>query len=299
MSDADDGMPYKQPHPSVHPGLVLFGILLCLSACGLPNPFASPDPLRFSFSGYSIAVSRGHPFGIVSLKLGDQQTDFCHPELPLADWEWFWFERAGKIGREKIKLISRGWREPEVREYGDRVVVAFFRAGTIADGIDLGVEYELSAERPEFVARYTIANHSGVSLREPYVMLGLPGFTHSRRVSSVGNALFSRLPLVPFDDFRRQLRDSGRREAEILRHELSAVDSAAQELKGIVSLTEGGYIFTVEASFLPDEVVERMYAAHTRKKRYMTSHLYAFLRDIENGNQARLTVGYILSRTRD
>jgi hypothetical protein len=89
------------------------------------------------------------------------------------------------------------------------------------------------------------------------------------------------------------------REDEILRHELSTVNSAARELKRIVSLAEGEYIYTIEASFVPDLTVERAYAAHTRKKRYTTSHLYAFLRDIENDHEARLTVGYTLSRTRD
>lgn len=282
-----------------HSAFVLIGMLLCLPACELPNPFSSPEPLRFALPGYSIAVSRGHPFGILSLKLDGQQTDFCHPELPLADWEWFRFERIGKTDRRRIKLINRDWREPEVREYDDRVVVAFFRAGALADGVDLGVEYELSVERPEFVVRYTVANHSGILLREPYVMVGLPGFTHPRRMSAVGNGLFSRLPLVPFDDFIRELRASGRQEDEILRHEPAAADSVAQELKGIVSLVEEEYMYTVEASFLADGNVKRAYAAHTRKKRYTTSHLYAFLRDIENGHKAHLTVGYTLFRTRD
>ena len=50
---------------------------------------------------FEATISRRAPFGVTRLRLARQPVDFAHAELPLADWEWFWFERANGLRAER------------------------------------------------------------------------------------------------------------------------------------------------------------------------------------------------------
>jgi len=94
------------------------GILsLTQISCGLPNPFSShpEDVIRLSGPEYAVSVQSGRLFGIISLKLDGQQTDFSHEELPLDDWEWFKFEFSDEAPRANVKLLQSRWEGPVVQ----------------------------------------------------------------------------------------------------------------------------------------------------------------------------------------
>ena len=97
-------------------------------------------------------------------------------------------------------------------------------------------------------------------------------------------------------NFVAEAHASGKEEYGLLRHDYdSASDVAA--LKGIVTLAEADRTFRLEASFVPDPAIDNVYSAHTNKRRYLSSHLYTFLDDIEPGETRTLTVSYALSST--
>ena len=243
-----------------------------------------------SFPDYTLAVQYGEPVGIVSLKLTDQQTDFVHRNLPLGDWEWF---KIDLNGRQKwLKLIMPEWSSPVLKTSGDPVVLRFVRENSIAPGISLGVEYNLNRDRPEFDIHYSISNSSGETLRRPYVMIGFPGFSNYEQVSSVETALETRVTASPYTNFRDEAIAVNRAEYLLLRHNVSPRSGSLEVLKGVVSIKEASRIFTLESSFVPDKTYSQVYSAHVNKPAYLTCHIYAFLTDIPNGEERRITIHY-------
>lgn len=289
---------------SVFAGWVL---IVGLVGCGSDKELGpAPEPVTrtvFSFPAYSLAISHGHPFGIVSLKLADQRADFAHRELPLGDWEWFWLnkpaEQTAPEDTFRVKLIDPEWPPPVVEQQGERTVVRFSREDVLNPGITLEVEFSLDDEQPEFDLHYTIHNRSKGALSAPYVMVGLPGFSNHGRIWAVGNGLQIRLPLAPYDNFLEEAIASGKSDYLLMRRDASAPSSGAEALSGSISIAECGRRFTLTAAHRLEGGFTHAYAAHTNRPDYLTSHLYLYLEDIPAGGSRKISVHYSLAEAPD
>ena len=248
---------------------------------------------RITFPDYAIVVSHGNPFGITSLKLTEQPVDFANGELPLADWEWFWYEDPQLKARSSVKLLQADWGFPRVEESDEAVVLSYRRFDDLRKGIELEVVFRLSAARPQFDVTYTIRNNSESSLTAPYVMLGFPGFANHRWVSGVANAEADRKPRIPSYSFLTEALGQDREEYLLLRHDVRPEPGEIESLRGDVAMTFAGQVYTLSSFFLSMGQDARLYSAHTNKPRYLTSHLYVTTRDIAVGASRTLTVLYI------
>ena len=247
----------------------------------------------FSCPAYSAVVRFGHPFGVTSLRLPGQPVDFSHPNLPLADWEWFWFDEDGR--RNSTKLIDPDWGPPALAEGPDQAILRFSRRNVLEPGIDLAVEYRLGAQGAAFEVEYTVDNHSGKRLAGPYAMVGFPGFSNHVWISEVATAVQSRVPRPPYATFLAEALADGKSDSLLLRHD---VDPRAnpQALAGkIVAVARGGR-YALEATCVPGPGVQQVYSAHTIKRLYLTSHLYVFLSDMEDGETRQVLVHYALAQ---
>jgi hypothetical protein len=256
--------------------------------------WTSPNSLTFAFAEYIIIISKGSPFGIVSLRLLEQRTNFVPSRDPavLADWEWFRIDVDGK--QEWLKLITPGWDEPII-DLGDEIArVRFLRQDAITQGIILGVEYEFSTRRPEFDVRYFIVNDSGQTLQQPYVMLGFPGFPNFSSIVEVGTAFETRTPRAPFDNFRDEAVDVNLSEYPLLYHN-ALPGVLPEELKASIVVADGDRLFELETTYAPTNSYSSLRSAHTNKPDYLTSHLYATFFNIPQNRQQAITVHYALS----
>ena len=123
-------------------------------------------------------------------------------------------------------------------------------------------------------------------------MIGFPGFSNYEQVSSVETALETRVTASPYTNFRDEAIAVNRAEYLLLRHNVSPRSGSLEVLKGVVSIKEASRIFTLESSFVPDKTYSQVYSAHVNKPAYLTSHIYAFLTDIPNGEERRITIHY-------
>ena len=232
------------------------GALFCVS-CGIPNPFSSEEQaVTYSFPSYRIAIQEGRPFGIVKLRLAGQRSSFSHKSLPLGDWEWFRFGEANGE-RGQVKLLNADWHEPIISNLEDRILLSYQRDDVVRAGVSLEVVFVLRRDRPEFEIQYHTSNSSRDALIGPYAMLGFPGFPNHGRLSSVEDALSSRLPLMQHANFVDEAHASGEEEYGLLRHDFEPASDVAA-LKGIVTLVEADQTFRLEASFVPDPAIENV-----------------------------------------
>ena len=261
---------------------------------------AFDDRTQVFFPGYSIEVQHGQPFGIVDLRLRGQPVDFAHWQLPLGDWEWFWFaDSQAADGRGSIKLLQPVWEAPVVERQAAGAVLRFRRADAIRTGIELEVVYRLQGgsgpdDEVGFAVDYWMHNRTEDRLTEPYAMLGFPGFANQSRVVEVADARRQRAPVAPHANFQAEARAQERAEYLLLRHDVDPGEGG-EELRGEVVLEVGSQRYRVTTRFAPDAELRRAYSAHTNKPAYLTSHLYLFMRDMEPGESRRLTVQYALS----
>jgi len=272
-----------------------------------PPPSPPLPPAYYSFAStpkttsvwltqYHIAIHNTPPFGIASLRLQGQPVDFAHPELPLGDWEWFWFVEPGQPqGRAAIKLLEADWDPPQVERRADEVVVRFRRPDTLRRGVELEVAYRLDARRPGFAVEYKITNSSNRFLANPYAMVGFPGFANQQWVVAVAHALSARTPAAPFANFRDEALGLGKADYLLLRQDLDLSGQEEGTLSSKVSLRRAGRTYTVETILMSTSGLSHVYMAHTNKPRYLTSHLYAFLRSMAPGQSRSVAVRYLLS----
>ena len=245
---------------------------------------------------YTMTVKWGEPFGIVSLRLKGQPLDFVHPELPLADWEWFWFEDPNGGGEVHEKLLQKQWGEPTVDKLKDRVRLTFRSANVPRRGIDLEVIYQLPAEGTEFAVEYAIHNGTSHDLQAPYVMIGFPGFPNQRWVTEVGSAERVRRPRSPHVNMKAEALARGVEEYALLRHNADPRRSV-EGMKGSVSMDLADRTYSLDTYFVSTAGVSNLFSAHTNKLRYLTSHLYATMLDLQAGRSRSLTVYYTLKET--
>lgn len=250
--------------------------------------------VSFACAAYRATVRFGRPFGITSLRLPDQPVDFAHSTLPLADWEWFWFDRGGR--RISAKLVDPDWGSPALEELPDQVILRFSQRGVPEPGIELSVEYRLGAQGAEFEVQYMVDNHTGRQLASPYVMVGFPGFANHGWVSEVATAVDRRVPTPPHTTFLAEALADGRSEYLLLRHDVDPRVSR-QALQGAIVVDAAGHRYALQASCVPGTGVEQAYSAHTNKPGYLTSHLYVFLKDMEDGESRQVLVRYVVRRS--
>lgn len=279
--------------------LLLFAALGCgedpPSSPAQPLPYTLEESARgltLSFPSYRIGLQYGEPFGIVSLQLKGQPWDFVHPQLPAGDWEWFWFQEAGRADTLKAKLIQPAWDPPEIQTSPQEVVLRFRRAEVLKPGILLEVEYRLRATEPAFTIEYSIDNNAALTLMNPYVMVGFPGFTDHAWINAVANARSLRQPLPPYANFHDEAKAKGLAEYPLLRDDTALAEG--RPLKGIVGISLLGATYLLEAAHTPDPGLRRIFAAHVNKPGYLTSHLYVSMEDLAPGARHAIAVQYEL-----
>ena len=287
-------------------GLPLFALLaLWCSSCGDgADRIAAPEVhsqidgqlARFELPGYSIVISNGRPFGIVSLRAGGQIWPFSHDQLPLGDWEWFWLEKAdtSSWGDVRVKLLDPEWSQPTLTERGDATVVTYSRDDVVYEGIGLDVEYYLFAHTAAFDVHYVIHNGTDASLADPYVMVGFPGFLDNGRIVSVGTlGRADRAVDQPHASFEEEARARGRPEY-LLQRSVDPTGAESARYAATVVANEGGRTFSLTSQFEADASFPYVFTAHTNKPGYLTSHLYAYMDDIPAGAAKRLVVHHSL-----
>ncbi len=244
-----------------------------------------------SMPEYSARVRHATPFGISALRRRGQRADFAHDDLPLADWEWFWFN-SKVLGKRRHKLLEMDWGLPEVRELPDRLEVVY-RLPISRIGIDVGVRYSFLASGSSFHVTYSMFNGSRWPMEECYVMLGLPGFSNHGFVTEVASAREQRLPAWPHDMFLTEALARGLAEYQLLRH--NAGTGLSEGLKGSVSLQDASGDYRLSSYYLADKSVLSAHSAHTNKPRYLTSHLYITLGDLLPQQERSVTIHHVLT----
>ncbi len=253
--------------------------------------------IRIFMPAYTIAIQRASPFGIVSLKLNGQTPDFAHPELPLGDWEWFWYRQAGTEDQWlAAKLLQEEWGEPEIVEESDRILLRYQRKNTTEEGADLAVTYRLPLVGSRFGIDYAVVNRTQSWFEEPYIMVGFPGFSNQGFVEEVADAAATRPATPPHTNFQQEANQQSGPEILLLRHDVDPVAANSGSLEGTVRLRFGTSTYRLTTTFTPDAQTVWVYSAHTNKPLYLTSHLYAFLQTLESGVGTQLAVEYELVR---
>ena len=271
------------------------------------RPFQPVSPAYYAVStthqtttvwltGYTIVLHNTKPFGIASLRLKGQPVDFVHPSLPIGDWEWFWFgDPAQPEGRAKIKLLEQTWQPPEVERSEEGGVLRFRRQNVLRRGVEVEMACHLDARRPEFTVEYTIRNHSGQLLISPYMMVGFPGFANQPWVEEVSTAEKVRRPAHPFADFLAEAKARKVADYLLLRQDWDPQTQAPEALRGAVVLRAGDQEYTLATTLVAAAGLKGAYIAHTNKPLYLTSHLYAFLQSLGEGQSRSVAVHYVLS----
>ena len=262
---------------------------------GCENPFSSERTREtlLTFPRYKTVVRHGNPFGIVSLSMEGQPGDFSHPDLPLADWEWFWYGEDGQVNNQKkIKILNTTWPDPKIENYDEATEVLFEKTDVLMPGLDLEVRYSFGMV-DTFSVSYTIKNSTGELFPKPYMMVGFPGFSDSKWVSTVSTSAEMRFPKHPFTNFLQEAGADGREEYTLLREDLDG--ATAKQLTGAIGTTalEGSYI--LKSTFSSTDHVAAVSAAHVNKARYLTSHLYVSLNDLRHGEYHTVHVSYRMS----
>ena len=234
--------------------------------------------IRIFLPAYTIAIQGASPFGIVSLKLNGQSPDFAHAELPLGDWEWFWYRQAGTNDRWLVaKLLQEDWGEPEIVEESDRILLRYQRKNTTEEGADLSVTYRLPLVGSRFGIDYAVVNGTQRRFEKPYIMVGFPGFSNQGFIEEVGDAVATRPVNPPHTSFQQEATHQSRPEILLLRHDVDPAAANSGSLKGTVKLRYGTSTYRLTTTFTPDPKTFWVYSAHTNKPFYLTSHLYTFL----------------------
>jgi hypothetical protein len=272
-----------------------------------PPPFQPVLPAYYAVSttrqtttvwltAYTISIHNANPFGITSLRLKGQPVDFVHPTLPLGDWEWFWFgDPAQSQGQASIKLLEETWQAPQIERGEEEVVLRFRRQNVLRHGVEVEVAYHLNARRPEFTAEYTVRNHSGQFLLSPYMMVGFPGFANQQWVEEVSTAERVRRPQRPFGDFLAEAQGRQLADYLLLRQDWDPQTQDPEALRGTVVLRGGDKKYTLTTTLAAATGLKGAYIAHTNKPRYLTSHLYAYMRSLGGGESRSVGVHYGLS----
>ncbi len=282
-------------------------LLLLTLGCGKDRPTSNTpapalpytleegaDGIAIAFADYRIALRYGEPFGIVSLRLKGQPWDFVHPQLPAGDWEWFWFQEEGRADTAKIKLLQPQWDPPQIETSPEGVVLRFRRAEVLRPGITLRVEYHLRAAEPALVAEYSIDNGSTLTLKNPYVMVGFPGFGDHAWINTVANPRSLRQPLPPYSNFLDEAKAKGLAEYPLLRDDTALAEG--RQLKSLVGISVLGTTYLLEATHIPGPGLRQIFSAHVNKPGYLTSHLYVSMADLAPGASRSLAVRYELVR---
>lgn len=246
------------------------------------------------FPGYRAVVQYGDPFGIVTLEMAAQPGTFAHWHLPLADWEWFWYDEDGRdTPQKRAKLIDPIWSGPAVYESADSLKLVFHRQDVVLPGIDLTVDYTFRAGG-SFSATYSIANQRPATLHMPYAMIGFPGFSNHKWVSAVATAQESRESQTPYSNFWQEAAALGHKEYTLLRDDGDG--GPAHTFKGLIAMSTFDATYILEATYQVSGVEASVRSAHVNKPGYLTSHLYMLLKDMAPNDSVSIPVHYQLSR---
>ena len=260
----------------------------------LPSYTVSKNEFRtFVLTGsMRMTISHGKPFGITSLRLAGQGTNYAHPDLPLADWEWVWFRRQGVL--LSTKLLEESFEGPVVERFPDHFVLTYSRKGLSHRQVDAEVVFTIPARGSSFDVEYVLRNGAIHTLEAPYAMLGFPGFANHAQVNEVGLLGYTRRARKPHGNFHSE---GATRSAEyaLLRQDVPGSRTAPMTSSVAMDLVDR--TARLETTFLPPGDLISLFAAHTNKPEYMTSHLYVTMPDLEVGQSRSLFVRYELSAT--
>ena len=258
---------------------------------------SSGQQTRLRLPNYSVTVQSGSPFGIVSLKLSRQAVDFAHFELPLGDWEWFWYRRAGTTDQwMATKLLQPDWGNPNIVEEPERILVRFQRRNVTEPGVDLEVTYRFPIDGACFGIEYAVTNGTLDELDQPYLMVGFPGFSNQGFVSEVADAVARRPVTPPYASFQQEAARQAAPEIVLLRQDVDPGRSGGRTLEGSVKLRLGATSYRLTTRFTADSRFFWVYSAHTNKPLYLTSHLYIFLQTLRPTDRCVVNVEYELTQ---
>ena len=290
---------------------------------GCENPFSSGRTRHtfVDFSRYQTVLQHGNPFGIVSLSMQGEPVGFSHPDLPLGDWEWFWYDADGKTNERKhFKLLDTKWSDPRIetdaelfyeksailiRDWPDPKIeidaatteLFYEKKNVLLPGLDLGVTYRFGRV-DTFCVSYSITNYTGELLPQPYMMIGFPGFTDHESVSAVSIGSEKRVPIYPFSSFSQEAALAGRKEYSLLHEDFD--DTTGSRLTATVTvLSSAGSYHTLQVTLLSNNHIARVSADHIIKARYMTSHLYILLDDLRSNDNYTVDVSYKMISTKE
>jgi len=232
------------------------------------------------------------PFGISSLRLSGQQIDYAHPDLPLADWEWLWFQRQGF--RLATKLIEETFERPTVERFPEQLVITYRKNGLSYRPVDVEIIFRVPLKGSYFEVEYVIRNGAIHTLEAPYAMLGFPGFSNYALVNEVSLSGKTRDARKPYGNFRSEGL-ARNEEYALLRQDLPGRSISAMTSSVAIDLPDR--TCRLETTFLPPGDLTALFSAHTNKPNYMTSHLYVTMPDLEVGQSRSLSVHYDLSET--
>ena len=242
---------------------------------------------------YEITIQKGEPFGIVSLRLAGQAFDFAHSQLPLADWEWFTYHRPAYEPLLERKLLQEIWEGPEASARDDGISLRYRVQNVMRIGVDVEVIYHLQASNAAFEVEYAIHNGASHALETPYAMVGFPGFSNHRWINVVTAASEVRRARPPHGNFQSEADARGLPEYSLLRQDVDAV--ADVELRGSIAIETTAQTYRLDTSFSPSGGMTDISFAHINKPPYLTSHLYAAMKDLEAGGSRSFTVTYRLA----
>ncbi|MBT4096257.1 MAG: hypothetical protein HOC05_02355 [Gemmatimonadetes bacterium] len=239
---------------------------------------------------FSVAISSGQPFGVVSLRMRDQPGDFAHWEFPLGDWEWLWFGDADTV---RSKLIDPVWNGPKVSRTDTSVVLAYSRKSVILDGLDLAVTYTFG-HGPDFDIEYAIKNGSGTTIAAPYSMLGFPGFSNHRWIDFVATNLE---PRSAPDSLQSYWEDAVARqvpEYTLLRDDVSFAHAGL--LSSVVAYAVLGEAYLLSSELVDHRMISTAFSAHVNKPGYLTSHIYVTYEDLVSIPSCRCSITHAIGR---
>ena len=188
-----------------------------------------------------MTIRHGKPFGITSLRLTGQKTDYAHSDLPLADWEWVWFRRQGF--QLSTKLLEESFEGPVVERFPDHAVITYSKKGLSYRPVDVEIVFTVPANGSSFDVEYVLRNGAIHTLEAPYAMLGFPGFSNHAHVNEVSLSGNTRRVRKPYRNFQSE-GVSRRTEYGLLRQDVPGSRTSAMTSSVVMGVGSDLRIFS-------------------------------------------------------
>ena len=217
-------------------------------------------------SALELITSSAAPFGIISLRVPGQRSNFAHLQLPPADWEWLTYRRPGCEPLLERQLRWDRRRGPLVEARTDSLRLTYRMDSVMRPAVDLAGRYTIRTSDPEFDIAYTVSNGTSNALESPFAMIGFPGFSYHTAIGEVTTVAQTRRPQPPHRSFASEAVAKGLDEYGLLRR---AAGPGEDRLSASIAIIEEASAFRLHTAVaLPHEF--KAHVAHINKPAYMT-----------------------------